>query len=83
MGTILGYIVLGGSILISLILWCAADVPTIWREIAFNTRENKDSGDKYRTVGILAVVMQIFAVLVLALGILFFFMGQPITGRLF
>ena len=55
--------------LVGLMVWACSDMPLAIREIALNTRRDKEQGSPYTLIRILSVCLKIFAVLLWMLGI--------------
>ncbi len=55
--------------LLGLMVWACSDMPLAIREIALNTRRDKEQGSPYTLIRILSVCLKIFAVLLWMLGI--------------
>jgi hypothetical protein len=55
--------------LFGLMVWACSDMPLAIREIALNTRRDKEQGSPYTLIRILSVCLKIFAVLLWMLGI--------------
>ena len=54
---------------LGLIYWAASVLPIVIREIALNTRDDAGSGDSYKLVDVLAVLMKVAAVLIWVAGL--------------
>jgi hypothetical protein len=70
MFTILGVIVFVFSVFSCIAIWARADLPMIQREIAFNTRKDREDGPEYNAIKVLSVVYKIGAILTLFVGII-------------
>jgi hypothetical protein len=55
--------------LIGLIVWSYSDMPLAMREIAINTRKDREQGSSYTLMRILSICLKIFAVLLWILGV--------------
>jgi hypothetical protein len=70
MTTILGIIL---SILLlfrGLLIWAKSDIPAIFREIAINTRKDKDDGSNYSAVKILSGLNKLVSILLWFLAVI-------------
>lgn len=55
--------------LFGLMVWACSDMPLAIREIAMNTRRDKEHGSPYTLIRILSICLKVFAVLLWMLGI--------------
>ena len=55
--------------LFGLVVWACSDVPLAIREIALNTRRDREQGSRYTLIRVLSICMKIFAVLIWAGGV--------------
>ncbi len=55
--------------LIGLIVWASSDMPLVMREIALNTRRDREAGSSYILARVLSVCLKILAVVMWLLGI--------------
>jgi hypothetical protein len=70
MYTIIGIIAFIIFLFIGIAIWARSDLPMIQREIAINTRQEKDNGPEYNAVKVLSAVYKIGAFLVILAGII-------------
>ncbi len=56
-------------VLLGIIVWASSDTPLAWREIAMNTRKNREEGSSYTMLRILSVCLKILAVLLWVVGV--------------
>jgi len=55
--------------LIGLIAWASSDMPLVMREIALNTRKEREGGSSYVLVRVLSICLKVLAVVLWVLGI--------------
>lgn len=55
--------------LLGLMVWACSDMPLAIREIALNSRKDRQQGSPYTLIRVLSVCMKIFAVLLWVAGI--------------
>jgi hypothetical protein len=55
--------------LFGLIVWACSDVPLAIREIALNTRRDREQGSRYTLIRVLSICLKILAVMMWAAGI--------------
>ena len=52
-----------------LVVWACSDVPLAIREIALNTRRDREQGSRYTLIRVLSICMKILAVMIWAGGV--------------
>ncbi len=69
MGIILFIVILVVFGILGIMCWSISDMPRVIREIALNTRREGASGTHYPLVGLLSLMLKIWAVLVWLVGL--------------
>ena len=69
MGIILFIVILVLFGISGILCWSASDMPRVIREVALNTRREGASGTNYPLVGLLSLMIKIWAVIVWVVGL--------------
>ncbi len=69
MGIILFIVILVVIGISGIMCWASSDMPRVVREVALNTRREGASGSNYPLVGLLSVMMKIWAVVIWLVGL--------------
>ncbi len=69
MGIILFIVILVVIGISGIMCWASSDMPRVVREVALNTRREGASGSNYPLVGLLSVMMKIWAVVIWLIGL--------------
>ena len=69
MGIILFIVILVVFGISGIMCWSSSDMPRVIREVALNTRREGASGSNYPLVGLLSVMMKIWAVIIWLAGL--------------
>jgi hypothetical protein len=72
--------------LTGLVVWACSEVPLAIREIALNTRRDREQGSRYTLIRVLSICMKILAVMIWAAGvalIVYLAATGSVPGRLF
>lgn len=69
MGIILFIVILVVFGISGIMCWSSSDMPRVIREVALNTRREGASGPNYPLVGLMSIMMKIWAVIIWLVGL--------------